>query len=404
MNTLISPPKPLGMLEFVCLIAMMFSSIAFSIDAMLPALPDIAKELTPNNTNSAQLIISAFVIGMGVGTFFAGPLSDSFGRKPIILWGGALYISGALLAWSSQSLELILIGRAIQGLGAAGPRVASLAVIRDLFSGREMARIVSLAMLVFTLVPAAAPLIGSVIIDAFGWRSIFWAFVVFSVLSVAWFGMRQSETLPEKDRRKLNFAELWSAVLEILQNKLVVLSILAQSLIFAMLFGTIASIQPTFDIAFSKSESFPYWFASIALISAIPSFVNAKLVVTLGMRRLIKSALVFEVILTGIVAISITTLEMPITILFWMYFLWSVSVFSTLGFTIGNLNALALEPMGHIAGMTASVMGAISTLIGGALGAPLGLMFDGTPVPVTWGIFAILAVSLLIVMQISKSD
>lgn len=388
-----SKPKPLGSIEFIALIGVLFASVAFSIDAMLPALPQIAAELTPQSPNSAQLIITTFVIGMGAGTLIAGPLSDSFGRKPIILAGAVLYVAGAMMAWWSNSLEWILIGRALQGFGAAGPRVTAIAVVRDLYEGREMAKIVSFAMLIFTIFPAVAPLMGFVIIEAFGWRSIFLAFVVFSVFSVGWLFIRQPETLPQSKRRPLQATELWGAIIEVLSNKIVVLSITAQSLIYGVLFGTIASIQPTFDIAFDLADSFPYWFGTIAMISAIPTVLNAFLVVRVGMRRLIKLAVTAQVGISCIAALSFTALDLSTNAMFWIYFTWCVSLFSMLGFTIGNLNALALQPMGHLAGMTTSAMGAISTLAGGAIGAPIGLLFNGTPMLVSWGILGVVVLA-----------
>jgi MFS transporter, DHA1 family, multidrug resistance protein len=153
--------KPqLGQTEFIALIAMLFATIAFSIDSMLPALPQIAQELTPANINAAQLIVTSFVLGMGVGTFFAGPLSDAFGRKPVIIGGAVIYALGAAAAWAAPTLETLLIARVVQGLGVAGPRIVSIAMVRDLHSGREMARVVSFAMMVFMLVPAIAPAVG----------------------------------------------------------------------------------------------------------------------------------------------------------------------------------------------------------------------------------------------------
>jgi DHA1 family bicyclomycin/chloramphenicol resistance-like MFS transporter len=180
-----------------------FATVAFSIDAMLPALPEIAAELTPEDANRAQLILTSFVLGMGIGTLVAGPLSDALGRKRVILMGAALYLLGAGLALIAPSLEMILLARVIQGIGAAGPRVVSLAMIRDLYSGRAMAQIVSYAMLIFTLFPAVAPLIGAAIIAGFGWRAIFVAFLIFSLVSVGWLTLRQPETLAPEARRPL---------------------------------------------------------------------------------------------------------------------------------------------------------------------------------------------------------
>lgn len=186
--------------EFIALIAMLFAIIAFSIDAMLPALPRIGAELSPEAPNRAQLIVIAFVLGMGAATLFAGPMSDALGRKPMIIGGTALYILGAALAWAAPSLEWLLLARVLQGVGAAGPRVVGMAIVRDLYGGREMARILSFVMMVFMLVPAIAPLVGSWIIAAAGWRAMFGAFVIFAGIATLWLALRLPESLPPAAR------------------------------------------------------------------------------------------------------------------------------------------------------------------------------------------------------------
>ncbi len=375
-----SPTARLSQAEFIALMGMMIATIAFSIDAMLPALPEIAAELTPDAPTLAQLVLTSFVLGMGIGTLVTGPLSDAFGRKPVILAGAALYMMGAALAWAAPTLELTIAARLLQGLGAAGPRVVSLALIRDLYSGRQMARIVSFVMLVFTLFPAVAPLIGSAIIAGFGWRAIFLSFLVFSLVSVGWLTLRQPETLPPATRRSLNVAHLLSGAREALSLRQMQLSILVQTLIFGMLFGTISSIQQIFDLTYGRSENFPWYFAAIALLAAPCAPINGTLVMRLGMRPLVRRALFAQ---AGFAAAIIVVLlaGLPIGVEFWLYFAWTVTVFSTMGFTIGNLNALALEPLGHIAGLAASLMGALATVGGALLGALIGQLYNGTALP-----------------------
>ena len=167
------PDFQMGRAEFIALIAMMFATIAFSTDAMLPALPQIAADLAPDTPERVPLILTSFILGLGLGTFVTGPLSDAFGRKNVVYGGAALYILGTLVAWASQSLEIMLAARVVQGLGAAGPRVVSLAIIRDLFAGRQMAKIMSFVMMIFVIVPALAPALGAVIIGFTDWRGIF---------------------------------------------------------------------------------------------------------------------------------------------------------------------------------------------------------------------------------------
>lgn len=383
---MIAPTKRLGQSEFVALIAMLFATIAFSIDAMLPALPQIGQELTPQDVNRAQLIVTSFVFGMGFGTLFAGPISDALGRKRVILGGAALYILGAALASVAQSLELLLLARLLQGLGAAGPRVAALAVVRDLYEGRDMARIMSFVMMVFTLVPAIAPSLGALIIAGFGWRSIFAAFILFATLSGLWLAVRQPETLPPQDRRPLAFATLWAAAKEVMTNRLVVLTTLVQTLCYGALFAVISSTQQIFDITFGKADSFPVWFAVIALLAGSASLVNARVVVRLGMRYMIKVALLGQIVIAGLMVLAETSGLLTGNAFFAAYVFWTVSVFFMTGLTLGNLNALAMEPMGHIAGMTASIVGAVSTMLAVGIAAPVGMAFDGTPLPIVTGV------------------
>ena len=379
-------PKRLSQGEFIALMGVMFATIAFSIDAMLPALPEIAAELSPDAPNNAQLILTSFVFGMGAGTLVAGPLSDAFGRRSIIFAGAGLYVIGAVLAYFAPTLELILAARVLQGLGAAGPRIVSLAMVRDLYAGRQMARVVSFAMLVFMAFPAIAPLIGAGIIAAFGWRAIFLAFLLFSAVSIGWLALRQPETLPPPDRRALNGATLKAALIEVLRHRQVMMSTVIQILIFAMLFGTLSSVQPVFDITYGRGDSFPLWFGAIAISSAFPPLINAALVVRLGMRPLIRAALGVQAILSVLALVIFLSGALPGSSSFWIFLIWTAAMFAATSFTLGNLNALALEPMGHIAGMASSVMGAISTLFGASLGAVIGLFFNGTPVPLVGAI------------------
>ena len=389
-------PRRLSQPEFIALIAMLFATIAFSIDAMLPALPQIAAELTPADPNRAQLILTSFVLGMGLGTFLAGPISDALGRKPVIVLGAGLYMVGALLAWAAPTLETVLAARLLQGLGAAGPRVVSLAMVRDLYSGRHMARIMSFAMMIFTLVPALAPLAGQGIIALTGWRGIFLAFLVFAVVATSWLSLRQPETLAKAARRPLHPAVLLRAVAEVLTNRQVVMAMVVQTLIFACLFGTISSTQQIFDVHFGRGAEFPLWFALIALCSGSASLINAALVVRLGMRFLVSVTLAVEALLTALYALTLIAGGLPEGLAFALFVIWAISVFMMAGLVLGNLNALAMEPMGHIAGMAASVTGSLATVASVMIAAPLGLAFDGTPRPLVIGVTALAAAGFVL--------
>lgn len=394
-----------GRVELIALMAMLVATIAFSIDAMLPALPAMAAELSPESPNQVQLVVTIFVLGMGVGTLFTGPLSDTFGRKPVVLAGCGLYIVSAGLAAQADSLGLLLAARLVQGLGAAGPRVVVMAIIRDMFVGRQMAQIMSFVMIVFTLVPALAPSIGAVLIALAGWSAIFWAFVVFATVVSLWLFVRLPETLPRAARRPFSTSALLSATREMLANRVVRLSIAVQSLVFAMLFATISSIQPIYETMFDRADSFPIWFGITALLSASGSVVNAMLVIRMGMRRLVSVMLTVQVVVSAVMLLAILA-GLAGDALFAMFFFWQFVAFFQVGLTIGNLNAIAMEPMGHIAGMAASIIGFIATVAAVILAVPVGLLFDGTAIPLTLGVlvFAIAGLAMMAGMRRAETD
>lgn len=390
-------PRPLPFFEFIALLALLFSSVAYSIDAMLPMLAGIGRELSPADPERAQLVVTIFVAGMGIGTFLAGPVSDSLGRKPVILGGIALYMAAATLAAQAESLEALLIARFLQGLGVSGPRVVAQALVRDLYSGRVMAQVMSFAMTLFVLVPAVAPMIGAWIGGAFGWRAIFWSFVVFGLIAGLWLGLRQPETLPPARRRPLAARRLWAALSEVLGHARVRLYLAAQSFAFATMFIWISSIALVFDQAYGRAAEFPYWFAAVALLSAPASLLNARLVIRLGMHRLVMAALATQIaaaaaMLAGL-GFGLGAAEFPAFVTF------MVVQFFTIGLVFGNLNALALEPMGHVAGMAASVMGGVSTLASALIATVLVWLLDGgsaAPLAISALLCALAAVACMI--------
>jgi len=382
--------------------AALFATIAISIDAMLPALPQIAATLTPDAPNRAQLVVTSFVFGMGLGTLFAGPLADAFGRKAVILAGALVYVLAAIACYFSQSLEALLIARVVQGIGASAPRVVTTAMIRDLFHGRDMARVMSLVMTVFTLVPAVAPLMGQGVIAIADWHAIFLVYVAFAAVIILWMALRLPETMPADKRRPLSISALWLATKELFGHRIVTLSILAQTLTLASLFSLLSSQQGIFEQRFDRAETFPTWFGIIALVSISGSIFNARMVMRLGMRRVLIGAY------TGAVAITVALLAliwsgvMPEPLAFPAHVLWSIVMFAMMGLSLGNLNALAMEPVGHIAGLAASVIASISTVLSVLIAIPVGLAFDGTVVPLMAGVAVFITLALVIVRQSAR--
>lgn len=391
------PTAPLGRREFIALVAMLMAIVAFTIDSMLPAMGLIAEDLTPDAPVRAQLIVPFFVIGLGIGTFFTGPLSDAFGRRPVVIVGGMIYLLGSLLCWMAPSLELLLAARALQGLGASGARVVALAIVRDRYSGREMAQITSFVIMVFTLVPAVAPTMGAGLIWLFGWHGISASFLVFAIAVGLWFYARQPETLRAEDRRKLRLNNLAAAVSEVLANALVRRVVLVQICVFGMLFTLLAVSQPVFDLVMGQAAQFHIWFGAVALVAMAGAMLNAKIVVRFGMERIARLVLWVHVAGTLVYIFALQSdavaLADPIP-----FFLWLSLSFSSVSMVVGNLNAIALQPMGHLAGTASSVVTAASTVGAGVLAIPASGLFHDSQTPVLWAILAMILVARVLMM------
>ena len=388
--------------EFVAMIAMLFATIALSIDAMLPALPAIAAELSPGQVNNAQLVIGVFFAGMGVGTLITGPISDAIGRKSALLGCAIIYLIGSALCAAAPSLEMLLFARFLQGIGASGPRAAGVAMVRDMYRGAEMARIMSFVMMIFALVPAVAPLVGQGILLFGSWRLIFVAFILFAVAVNTWVALRQPETLATKDRRRLEPGLLWQASVELARHRVVLISILCQSLTTAALVATLSSQQGIFADRFGSVETFPTWFAVIALCSIGGSYLNSRTVRRLGMYTVVRTAYLAQLGLTLAVLALISLVALPLQIEFALHILWSISIFAAMGLTMGNLNAMAMEELGHIAGFAASVITAASTVLSVLIAIPVGLAFDGSQIPLMVGASVFSALALLLVLTLKR--
>ncbi len=382
--------------ELVAIIAMMAATVAFATDAMLPVFPDIGAALSRDDPNRAQLVVASFMIGLGVGTLLAGPLSDAFGRRAVTAAGTVIIIVSATVAALAQSLEALLLARLLQGVGSAGPRVAGMAIVRDLFQGREMARILSFVILVFTLAPVFAPSIGWLLAQGFGWRAIFVSFAVFSIVSTGWLLLRLPETLAPENRRRLRVRELAGGLLEVFSSRQVVLATGCQSLLFAVLFSTLLSSQQVFEEVFGRGAGFPLWFALMAALAAGSSLMNAAIVMRVGMRKVVQVALLVHSGLTGAFLLAMTSGTLPASWLFPVGFLWCTSVFQLAGFGLGNINAIALEPMGHMAGLAASIITSVATMVSILIAAPVGQAFDGTLLPLATAAFVLTTLAFLL--------
>ncbi|WP_373356878.1 multidrug effflux MFS transporter [Pseudoroseicyclus sp. CXY001] len=380
MTTPAATARPaMGRFEFIALMAALTATVALSVDSMLPALPSIAETLTPEAPNRAQLVVGFFLFGMGAGTLFAGPISDAIGRRPAIFAGVAIYLAGAALATLSHDLGWLLAARVLQGIGAAAPRVVALACIRDRYDGNEMARLLSFVMMIFALLTALAPMLGSAILWLADWRGIFAFLAAFSLVTMIWMGTRLDESLAPARRRALRPALLSAAFREVLREPVALRSTVMQALIFAMLFSVLNSIQQIFAESFGLGDSFPLWFGGVAVVASIGGPLNAQIVGRIGMGSVVRIMMAVQIVL-ALVMLAGWSLA-PEGWRFPLFYLWLISIFFQMGLTMGNLNALALHPLGHIAGMAASMITAFSTVAAVLIAAPVGLAFNGTPVP-----------------------
>ena len=395
---------PVSLVELVGVLAMMSATVAFAIDAMLPAFPLIAAELSADAPNRVQLIVATFMMGLGLGTLVVGPLSDAYGRQTVAIWGTALIVICALVSAVAPSLEVLLVARFVQGLGSAGPRVAAMAIVRDLFRGREMAKIMSFVIFVFTLAPIFAPSIGWALSWAFGWHAIFVSFAVFSLVSTGWLVRRLPETLRPENTRPFNLRKLFSGVKEIFSIRHVVLTMMAQTLVFAILMSALMSSQQVFHEVFDQGARFHLWFGLMAILAAGSNLVNASLVMRFGMKTMVKWALIGQGALTFVFLVALVTGSLPAGWLFPVGFIWYTSVFYLAGFGIGNLASLAMEPLGHMAGLAASIVAAIPTVVSMAIAVPVGQAFNGTMIPLTTSVLLLGAVALLLIMRLADSE
>jgi DHA1 family bicyclomycin/chloramphenicol resistance-like MFS transporter len=377
--------------EFIILVAVLTALVAMSIDTMLPAIGLIANELGASNPNDRQFIILGFFAGMMVGTLIFGPISDSVGRKPAIYAGLVFYIAGSLVCMFSTSFPILIAGRLLQGFGAASPRIVSMAMVRDGAKGAEMARIMSFVMSVFMLVPIFAPSIGQLVLYVASWRMIFTGFVVAAVIGAIWLATRQSETLDEDKRLPFSASKLAASASEVISNPVALGYTVAVGFIFGAFTTYLGTSQQIFAEQYSQGDYFAVWFGVLAVAIAFAMVANGKLVVRLGMRRISKAA-VWGFIACWSVMMMFNLFyhghpPLPVVgVLFFASFFFS-------GLLFGNYNAMAMEPMGHIAGMAAAVSGALSSLIAVVLGAIAGQFYNGTlyPLSIAFLIFGIVA-------------
>jgi MFS transporter, DHA1 family, multidrug resistance protein len=380
--------------EFIALIAALTATVAMSIDAMLPALGIISTELGAQHANDRHLIILLFFGGLSIGTLVFGALSDSLGRKPSIYIGMGFYLIGALMCFFAGNFAMLIIGRVIQGFGAASPRVVSMAMVRDGAKGADMARIMSYVMSVFMLVPIVAPSIGQLVLLYGDWRMIFLGFIVMGAIVTLWLHFRQPETLDVEKRSAFDLSTLWRSAVEVVRNPVSLGYTVANGFIFAGFNIFLSTSQQVIGEQYAQGTKFSLWFACLAVGIAIAMIFNGKYVKKIGLQRMSHWATVAFLVnwCCVLVACVLSQGHPPFALLMIFFF---ISFFCS-GMTFGNYQAMALEPMGHIAGMAAAVSGAMSSLMAIAFGGSAARFYDGsiTPIALAFVVYGALALTM----------
>ncbi|GAA3589952.1 multidrug effflux MFS transporter [Flavivirga amylovorans] len=388
-------------LEFVALMASLMSIVALSIDALLPALPEIGSSLGVINENDNQLLITMIFLGLGFGQLIFGPLSDSFGRKLIVYIGFVVFIIGSIICVTTKSFEMMIIGRVLQGIGLSSPRTLSIAIVRDSYSGDYMAKILSIVVMVFILVPVIAPTLGVFLLNFYNWESIFYVNLIYGLLVMLWFWKRQPETLLKEKRIKFTSHQFIDGAKEFVKYKDAVAFTLISGFITGSFMVYLSTSQQIFQEQYNLADMFPYIFASLAISIGFATYLNSVFVVKYGMWRIAYIATVAYAVISILYVVLFWSGDNPgIGILISFFALQ----FFAVGFIFGNIRALAMQPLGHIAGIGAAINGFVSTVMAVPIANYIGSFVSDSVLPLFIGfsIFGILSLLTFIILKRKK--
>ncbi len=388
--------------EFIALMASLMSIVALAIDALLPALNFIGFTIGTTETADNQLLITMIFLGLGIGPLLFGPISDTVGRKPIVFLGFGIFIIASFICVSATSLEVMVFGRILQGIGLSAPRTISIAMVRDTFSGDYMARIMSFITVVFILVPIVAPALGQFVLNHYNWQAIFYIQLVFSIIISFWFWKRQPETLLIENRVKFTRYVFVSGLKEILNSKSTVGFTIISGFITGSFMVYLSTSQHIFQEQYLLMDEFPYIFAGLAIAIGSATFLNGTLVIKYGMEKLVTIALLTFFSVSLLYVILFYNTSNPSIVILLIFF--GLQFFS-IGFLFGNLRALAMQPIGHIAGIGAAITGFISTIMAVPISIFIGKFTSTTALPIFIGfsICGFLSVLLLLYLKVSKN-
>jgi drug resistance transporter, Bcr/CflA subfamily len=389
---------PLARWEFIALAAALMALNALAIDIMLPGLQEIGASLGVADENQRQYVISAYFAGMACALLPFGPISDRFGRRVPLLFGLVIYLAAAFAAAFAPNFGTMLALRFVQGIGAASTRVIAVSIVRDRFGGRQMAEIMSLIFMVFMVIPVVAPFIGQLMMLIANWHFIFICMSLIALAITLWAFIRLPETQHPEDRRPFTLGSVGQAFGIVLTTRVSLCYTLASTTVFGALFGFINSAQQVYVGIYGVGVWFPVLFAAVAGMMAISSYLNSRLVMRFGMRRLSHAAMIGFMLVSAVWFLWSLTGPVPL-LAFVLLFAAAMFQFGWIG---SNFNALAMEPLGHIAGSASSVQGFLQTLGGGIIGALIGQAFDGSTTPLAFGFCAVAVVGLVFVLIAEK--
>lgn len=392
----------MGRLEFIVLMAAMTALDAFSIDGILPALDSITTELHVVVDNHRQYVVTALFFGFSLGVLIYGFMSDQYGRRRPVVAGFVVFSFGSLLCIFAQTFNVLIVGRVLQGLGAAGPYVLATAIVRDLYKGRDMAQVMSLISAVFIGVPMIAPFIGQGITMLAGWRSFFVVLAVYSCLVLLWFWTRQAETLHPNNRQKLSFAGIKNSMVEVLSNGQFLRYLFAMGAALGAFIAYLSTAQQSFQVIYQFGNWFPIMFAAIASVFGIGSVLNARWVHAIGSVHLLHRALTVAVLISGVYALANLMLDgLPPA---WVHLTYLCVLVFCFAFLFGNITSLALEPMGHIVGSASSVFNSFSTIIAIGIATLIGGFLEDHVQPVIVGFGSFCGVALVLNLPNTRRD
>jgi DHA1 family bicyclomycin/chloramphenicol resistance-like MFS transporter len=383
--------------EFIVIMAALMSLVSLAIDALLPAMSDIGITIGITDATNNQLLITMIFLGLGFGQLISGPLSDSYGRKPVIYIGFIVFSLASLICIFSTNLEMMIVGRILQGIGLSAPRTISIAMIRDRFSGNYMAKVMSFVVVIFILVPVVAPALGKIMLDAYGWKSIFYSQLLFGFLVMFWLWKRQPETLKSENKRAFEFKLLKEGLKEFLKHKNAVIFTLFSGCITGSFMVYLSASQVIFEQQYNLKEEFPFIFAGLALGIGVATFLNGTFVVKLGMLKLVS---IFAIVFTLIPLVYILLYAGEENPSIYVLVAFFGLQFFAIAFLFGNTRALAMEPIGHIAGIGAAINGFVSTIMAVPIATFIGSFINTTALPLFIGFFVCGVLALLLIQYL----